>query len=128
MDAPDYIIEYVQEARELFGVGGLEWHFFIEMTDKPGGDAENGGFCSVDPVYMNATLEFAESLENSVKTREHVYHEVLHVSHGWIDLVVRNMLQGVPESQREIYEMMYRNEVESFVQRLARCLVASSSK
>lgn len=118
--APDYVKEYIQEARNIFGLNGPEWHFTILMTDRPGGRGNSDGWCLSDGVYMNADIEIREGIEDRELIRNHVFHEVLHAVHAEIDSVVEQMEDLIPKRERKVIRETYEKALERFVQRTAR--------
>jgi len=110
---PTWIIERVQEARDLFGVGGPEWSITLKLTDRPGGH-EADGYTTTDPVYLNATIELWTGLQDDQNGREAVYHEVLHVAHSEIWRIITD--KGETDD--------YRAAVERFVTRVTRSLIS----
>lgn len=67
---PSWLIEYIQEARDLFSIGGAEWSIYTKLTDKPAGNSGNSGSATKDWRYLNATLEFSTELEEGGQARE----------------------------------------------------------
>lgn len=124
-DVPDWIIKHAQAARDLHGLGGAEWHFFIEMNDRPGGHDEFDGVCSPDANYQNANIEIKRSIPDNERGREVIYHEVAHVAHADIDQVVERIWKALPKKERKLYEALYREAVERFITRSTRALLAA---
>lgn len=123
-DVKDWMVERIQEARELFGVGGADWHVRARLSDKPLGDAENDGSCQVDAVYLNATIELQPDMENNEAGRAIIYHEVLHVAHEEVDRAARAMMDRLPRKERKLLRKVYYEAVERFVQRTSRSVCA----
>lgn len=121
-EVPEWIIKQIQDARQLFGVGGIEWHITARLSDKPHGSDEFDGGCFIDSVYLNAEIEIKDNLENTERSRQTIYHEVLHVAHQEIDSVVRDLFKQAPKSSRRIYRKFYYEAVERFVQRTTRAI------
>jgi hypothetical protein len=124
---PDWLSRQLNEACEMFGIGP-EWHINIKMVDNPGGDSGNNGACRADAVYLNATLEFARDLEEGKTGRQVVFHEVGHIALAQISLVVEYGLSALlDDSQREIYQKMYRDAEEQFLQRFTRAMTREAN-
>lgn len=126
---PQWIEQAVMDARRLFGLSGADWHFYVKMTDKPAGDEDYDGYTRCDAVYQNCNIELNSDLENDLVGLASIYHEVLHGSHESIDRLVRCVImKKVPKRERELLGNLYRDEVENFVQRIARSIVENLSK
>jgi hypothetical protein len=117
---PDWITKNVQDGRELFGVGGVEWHITVRLSDKPNGDKGCDGAVDVDAVYLNAEIELKDTLEDNEIARAEIYHEVLHIPHQEIDHWVHQIIRELPEEQGKIYRYSYDELVERFIQRISR--------
>jgi len=122
-EVPPYLKKHIQDARRLFGVGGPEWHVCIELDDKKL-DADIAGMTVANGVYMNATITFPTDIQDDEAARVNAFHEVLHVAMEPVDLVVRRMLDELPESIGDLYRAFYADAVENFVQRMARSICA----
>lgn len=124
-ETPDWIFEYIKEGRRLFGVNDDAWHVFVKMTDRPLGSADNYGGCIPDSVYMNADLEFNETLVEGWHSKRVVFHEILHIAHSIVDHVVEDMIEELPDGKREIYRKLHVENLERFIQMVSRntCLV-----
>lgn len=120
---PDFLISYIQQARDLFGLGGAEWHITAKLSDKPNGSAKTAGSASTDYQYLNASLEFIDTLEAGSEAREIVLHEIGHVAHAEVDNAVDFLLVQVDEDRREHFRELYNEAVERYLQRLSRSLV-----
>lgn len=118
------MFDRIQEARELFGVGGVEWHVLVKLSDKPLGNDQNSGACRVDAVYLNATVEFHPDLADDETGRQVIYHEVLHVAHEEVDRAAGAMMDKLPRKERKILRKAYYELVERFVQRTSRSVCA----
>lgn len=120
MKAPEFIERLVQEARELFGVGGPEWRVIVRMSDKPGGKSETTAVTLTTYNYMESILEFNSTSEDDHDSREVAYHEVLHIAHGFVDEAVESIIQQIDEDRREFFRGYYKDEMEKFVTRISR--------
>jgi hypothetical protein len=120
---PEWIIRHVQDARDLFGIGGPEWHIYVELNDRPNGSDSYNGFASVDYRYLNANIEFNRGLEDDEVGQQVIYHEVLHISHQVVDDVALDAINRLPEAEQEIYRQLYKDAVEQFIQRVSRSIV-----
>jgi len=119
---PEWIQEYIQEARGLYGLGGPDWHFFINLVKKPGGSKQFSGCTHTDLAYKNANIDLKDDLEDNETSRENIHHEVLHVAHNEIDGVVASMIANLPKDKRDFFREMYHDASERHVQTLARCI------
>lgn len=120
---PDYIFNMCQIARDVFALGGADWHINVKMSDKPGGENSNNGFTDVDVTYKNASIEFFDGLDHSDATLEIVLHEMAHVAHSEIDKAFYIARDSAPESERQGLDDLYRLAVERFCQTISRTLV-----
>jgi hypothetical protein len=120
---PDFLFGYVQQARDLLGVGGAEWHITAKMSDKPGGKESTDGTCSYDYRYLNASLEFNTRLEDGSAAREIALHEVGHIALSEIEEAFLGALKQVPEDRQDFFRELFDDAEERFLQRLSRSLV-----
>jgi hypothetical protein len=128
-ETPKWISEAVHDARRLFGMGGADWHFYVKMTDKPADDDGFDGSIRCNAVYQTCDIELNTTLENDSVGLAAIYHEVLHGSHESIDHLVQDaILEKVPKKERKLLGNLYRDEVENFVQRIARSIVENLRK
>ena len=128
-EMPKWIDEAVQDARRLFGLGGMDWHFYVKLSDKPGGDEDNDGTIYCDSVYLTANIELNTNLKDDEVGFSAVYHEVLHAAHESVDhLVQETIIKEVPEEKRELFKQLYRDGIENFVQRISRSVVGNLKK
>lgn len=123
-EIPDDWLVYLADARRIFGVAGEEWRFLVQMSDKPGCSRDNGGAVSVDSVYKNVNIELNTDVDDARRRREYAYHETLHVPHQAIDHLVTQILEHVPKGMRDMFDDLYQDEVERFVQSVSRSVVA----
>jgi len=116
-EVPDWIIDKVKQARDLFGVGGPEWSISLKMNDRPGGH-EAYGYTVTNPTYLNATIEFAADLKDDETGQEAVLHEVLHIalSEIWHIIVEKD----------EIDE--YTEAMERFITRVVRSIISQNKE
>lgn len=121
---PDWMIRHIQDARELFGIGGADWHVTVLLSDRPGGHDDCDGFISCDPVYQNANIEMAHTVKDDETGRAEIYHEVLHAALENVARVADAAIGELPKRQRRIYRKLYRDAVENFVQTMSRSLVS----
>jgi len=121
---PEWIANYVSEARKLYGLDGYDWHFFITLVKKPGGSKKFAGCTRTDRAYKNVNIDLKDDIEDSETARENIHHEVLHVAHNEIDGVVATMIANLPKAQRAYFREIYHDVTERHVQTLARCICA----
>lgn len=117
---PDWLFTYIQNARDLFGIGGVEWSIHAKLSDKPGGSAGNAGWTHTNFKYLNADLEFLNTLEPSKQTFATAVHEIGHVALFEIDSAMDAILMQIPEERREFMEEQYIAAQERYLQRLSR--------
>ena len=120
---PDWLFAHIQQARDLFGVGGAEWHITAKMSDKPGGSSTSDGTCQFNFRYLNATLEFNTSLENNSNGHETAIHEVGHVALAEIEEVVEGIVMQIPEERRDFFREQFGDAIERYLQRISRSFV-----
>ena len=120
---PDWLFDCVQEVRDLFGLGGVEWSFCVKLSDKPGGRDNWEGSAATDYQYLDARLEFTDCIKPGNDAREAVLHEVGHVAHAEIDGVVDMILRQLDDERRSHFTELYTGAVERYLQRLSRALV-----
>ena len=123
MTLPDFLLAYIQQGRDLFALGGAEWHITAKLSDKPNGNPACAGSAKTDFKYLNASLEFADTLEPGPSTRGIVLHELGHVAHAEIDNAVDFILAQMDEERRDHFRELYDEAVERYLQRLSRSLV-----
>jgi hypothetical protein len=120
---PEWIKEYAQDCRQLLGIGD-DWQVTITMTDKPNGNAANGGAAHVDAQYLNAIVEVnTEHQELSNKGQHLILHEMMHVSFGSYRMVIDQIIMQLPEAMREMAETMVSQAEEQYIQRTSRALL-----
>lgn len=122
-EAPEWIVDAVQQARRFFCIGGAEWHINIHMTDKPGYSKTNNGSADTNSRYLNSTIEFNHDLEPDSRGRACVLHEIGHVAMYEIDDVIQRIIEQVPEDRQEFLRNLLDEVEERFLQRLSRGLV-----
>lgn len=119
---PDWAIEEIKRARLAYSLGA-EWFIQGKLVDNPGGEADFNGACKPDAIYLGAEIELARDLVNDELGRRVIWHEVGHVAMAQIDLVVKYILSNIyDDSQRAIFQQMYSDAEEQFLQRLTRGL------
>lgn len=130
MTVPQWMIDTIQEARELYGVGGAEWHITATLSDKPGGNADNNGSCKPDSVYKNAKIELHPDLQDDEIGRHNIHHEVFHIAHSEVDEMVSHIIDNVDEDKQDFYRGLYREVYERMVQTVTRsiCLHTGEKK
>jgi len=121
-EAPEWLVELVQDTRRLLGVGG-DWHVNLRVVDSPHDDPTNSAAVTPDGVYLIATIEVARDVENSDEGRRIVMHEVMHIAHTELDLIVSQILAGLPKRERRRFRKLYEDGVERFLQRTTRAMV-----
>lgn len=127
MDIPERLTKEISDACLRIGVMTPPWHITVKMSDRPGGMDDAAGFASVDPVYMNADLEFWDGLTEE-QYRPHVMHEVLHIAHRQVTHAVDRILGRLPDEEVELHRALYREAVENFTQQLARALTKENDE
>lgn len=120
MDTPNWILEVVHMARELYGVDGSEWYCEVRMTDTPGEDSTLIGHTTSQPFNHNLLLEFSSILENTEKGWATVFHEVLHAAMSAVDYVGEMAITHTLKSKQEILLDDLTREKEAFVSTLSR--------
>lgn len=120
-ELPAWLIEELQDARQLLGVGD-EWHIVATVVDHPNGDENNDGMCCPDATYLNARMEFSRDLAQDANGRFVVLHEMLHVTHAEVDQVVDTALGGLSEGERGRMRELYEAAVERSLQRMSRAM------
>lgn len=122
MSLPDWIVEEIKRARTAYSLGP-EWHIQAKLVDNPGGEEGFNGACKPDAVYLGAEIELARDLAEGELGKRVIWHEVGHAAMAQIDLVVRYILSNIyDESQKAIFQRMYDDAEEQFLQRLTRGL------
>lgn len=120
-ELPAWLLEEVQDARRLLGVGD-DWHITVKVVDHPNGDADNDGTCYVSANYLNATIEFARDMTQNEQGRHVILHEILHVAYAEIDQVVKTGFSVLPKGERGRMKGLYEAAVERVLQRMSRAI------
>jgi hypothetical protein len=119
---PNWLFEYIQDARLIFGVNGPEWSFHSKMSDRPGeghGDAST----STNWTYLNVRQEYATTLEEGKVSQAVAIHEVGHAAMVEMDETIQEMAEYLPENVRSLLKEQYDSASERFLQRLSRSIV-----
>lgn len=119
----DQQFAWIQEARQLFGLGGAEWSITGKQTDAPGGRIGPSGNTDTNARYMNATIELVEGAD-----REVCYHEVMHVAMYEIDILIEQIMAQLPEDRRDFFMEVFTDAEERFINRIVRNLLANIHK
>jgi len=127
-DAPEWLVKHIQDARQLLGLGGEEWHFTVKTSEKPGGTDDLDGQINVDSVYMNANIEIINTLEDGDRSQEVAYHEVIHAAMEDINRIAYMAIRAMPKGRRKTVRKFYNEAVERFVTRTSRTLCANLKK
>jgi hypothetical protein len=119
---PNWLFEYIQDARLLFGINGPDWHFHSKMSDRPGGK-DIVGTTDTNATYLTAYQEYSTSLSEGPRAKETAIHEVGHVAMVEMDVAVQVMAEHLPEELRKLLQEQYDTATERFLQRLSRSVV-----
>lgn len=119
---PDWLFEYVQAARDIYGITGPDWAIRSKVSDRPNGKDVSGSTIT-DARYMNANIVFSTDLEEGDRAREVVIHEIGHVAMFEIDGAFESLLAQVDEARREFLREVFEDAEERFLQRLSRSFV-----
>ena len=101
----------------------MEWHITAKLSDKPNGSADTAGSALTNFKYLNASLEFIDTLQPGNEAKAIVLHELGHVAHAEIDDAVDFILAQVDEDRRGHFRELYDEALERYLQRLSRSLV-----
>ncbi len=127
INVPDWMKRHIDMARKVFGVQGPEWRFDIAMADKLERDGEQlRGTSQSSPYHHNAYIRFSEdeSVKDDIYGMSTIYHEVLHISMGRINLFVESLMRDIPDSGvRQKVQDEWECLNEEFVSRITRNVV-----
>ena len=110
----------VQDARDLLGVGGPEWHFFVSVEDNPHGCDRAAAATVVD--CLNVDIRFRPDLPLNNTTRQQVLHEVMHVALSSLDNIAFSFFDGSISGRGLLARRLYEDEQERTIQRVTRAL------
>jgi hypothetical protein len=122
MTVPQWMIETIQEARDLYGVGGAEWNITVSVSDKPGGKSDASGYAKTDSIYKNAHIELSCDLKDDEDGRQIIHHEIFHVAHSEVKDMVNHMIDNVDEDKQEFFIGLFDNVCERMVQTVTRSI------
>lgn len=121
-DVPEWLILAVNDCRRLVGVGD-EWHITITVTDAPAGRRDMDGAADVDPVYMNARLEFAPTLKNDQDGYQVILHEVLHIALAPLYQAAGHGFNRLANDAAAALNQVYNDQEEAVIQKISRALM-----
>lgn len=115
--------EWLQErfriGRKILGIPQT-WSIAVRLTDKPGGNPNNAGWCNADATYENASIEIFDEIGEDETAITYILHELAHIATAHLDEVIEKMLDVMSEDDRAVFRPLYESAMETFVQRLAR--------
>ncbi len=128
-EAPGWIVKKVQFARNIWGVGGGDWHISVTMNDRPAFDPEAAGAVTVDLTYLNAGIEFSREAEEEEDEQWLAYalHEVGHIALEEIRDVTRKAIARLPAREQVLFSELMAEAHERFLQRASRGITSCVS-
>lgn len=117
---PGWLIEHLQAARLLFGVGD-EWHIFPVLV-KQTNEKEFEALTDYDTAYLNAVIKFDEGIKDDYQGQQAVLHEVLHIALCELAQTFEYTLKLVPSEFCDVLTAIWRDAEERTIQRITRAM------
>jgi hypothetical protein len=120
-DVPKWVKKFVTDWKSKLSLWGWRLHF--RMSNSPH-DIKAHGAVIVHSWTNEAEIELRVGIQDDLSGHKTIVHELLHVLHGRIDVVVRDVIiDALPEQLKEMAESAYDNVNEPFIDNLADCLL-----
>lgn len=131
-EVPAWVIELAADARALLGVED-GWDITLSMTPKVGDAVASnvaddvaaavGGRVTYDRVYLDARIDFSDTLTNDARGQQIVLHEFAHLALAPLFEVAMRAFERLSGREAELLRELYSDTEERVIQRMVRGLL-----
>ena len=120
-DVPKWVKGFVTDWKTKLDLWG--WRLQFRMSNLPHNMRAHGAVI-VHSWTNEAEIELRVGIQDEPSGHKTLLHELMHVKHGRIDVVVRDVIiAALPDALQEMAENAYDGVNESFVDSMADCLL-----